>query len=58
MGVLSEVRLFVKQVISILDMGEQGNDTIEELDLTAQMVQSQDEMEKEKIQHLQPKWDS
>ena len=58
MGVLSEVRLFVKQVISILDMGEQGNDAIETLDLTAQMVQSQDEMEKEKIQHLQPKWDS
>jgi hypothetical protein len=39
-------------------MGEQGNDAIEELDLTAQMVQSQDEMEKEKIQHLEPKWDS
>jgi len=58
MGVLSEVRLFVKQVIRILDMGEQGDDQIEELDLTAQMVQSQEEMEKEKIQHLEPKWDS
>jgi len=58
MGVLSEVRLFVKQVIRILDMGEQGDDEIDHLDLTAQMVQSQEEMEKEKVEHLEPKWDS
>ena len=58
MGVLSEVRLFVKQVIRILDMGEQGEETLEELDLTAQMVQSQEEMAQEKVQHLEPKWDS
>ncbi len=58
MGVLSEVRLFVKQVIRILDMGEQGDDAMDELDLTAQMVQSQDEMEREKVEHLEPKWDS
>ena len=58
MGVLSEVRLFVKQVIRILDMGEQGEEALEELDLTAQMVQSQEEMAQEKVQHLEPKWDS
>ena len=58
MGVLSEVRLFVKQVIRILDMGEQGEEAMDELDLTAQMVQSQEEMAQEKVQHLEPKWDS
>ncbi|MCF8039179.1 MAG: ATP-binding protein [Desulfohalobiaceae bacterium] len=58
MGVLSEVRLFVKQVIRILDMGEQGEEAVDELDLTAQMVQSQEEMAQEKVQHLEPKWDS
>ncbi len=58
MGVLSEVRLFVKQVIRILDMGEQGEEALEELDLTAQMVQSQEEMAQEKVHHLEPKWDS
>jgi len=58
MGVLSEVRLFVKQVIRVLDMGEQGENTFDDLDLAAQMVQSQEEMEQEKVEHLQPKWDA
>lgn len=58
MGVLSEVRLFVKQVIRVLDMGEQGDNVFDDLDLTSQMVQSQEEMEQEKVEHLQPKWDN
>ncbi len=58
MGVLSEVRLFVKQVIRVLDMGEQGDNEFDDLDIAAQMVQSQGEMEQEKVEHLQPKWDS
>ena len=58
MGVLSEVRLFVKQVIRVLDMGEQGESTFDDIDLAAQMVQSQEEMEQEKVEHLQPKWDA
>lgn len=57
MGLLSEVRLFIKQVIRILDMAEQGEET-EGLDLTEHIVTSQQEMEQEKVEQLQPKWDS
>ncbi|MDM8525906.1 DUF2791 family P-loop domain-containing protein [Desulfococcaceae bacterium HSG8] len=57
MGMLSEVRLFVKQVIRILDMAEQGVNP-EELDMAEQIVASQQEMEQEKVEQLQPKWDS
>ena len=56
MGLLSEVRLFVKQVIRILDMAEQGEPPGE--DLTDQIVASQREVEQEKVEQLQPKWDS
>jgi hypothetical protein len=57
MGLLSEVRLFVKQVIRILDMAEQGKDPAETLDLTEHIVSSQQEMEQEKMEQLQPSWD-
>jgi hypothetical protein len=55
MGLLSEVRLFVKQVIRILDMAEQGEAVGE--DLTEQILTSQREVEQEKVEKLQPKWD-
>ncbi len=58
MGLLSEVRLFVKQVISLLDLAEQGEDVTEKLDLAEHIVNSQQEMEQEKIEKLQPSWDN
>jgi hypothetical protein len=56
MGVLSEVRLFIKQLIHILDMAEQG-DSPETMDMAKQMVETRREMEAEKIEQLQPSWD-
>jgi hypothetical protein len=58
MGLLSEVRLFVKQIIRILDMAEQGEAPMEDLDLTEQITTSQREVEQEKVEQLQPRWDS
>ena len=58
MGVLSEVRLFVKQVIRVLDMGEQGENNFDDLDLAAQMTESREEMDQEKVEYLEPKWDA
>ena len=58
MGLLSEVRLFIKQVIRVLDMAEQGIAPDEDTDLTEQLVTSQQEMEQEKVEQLQPKWDA
>ncbi len=58
MGVLSEVRLFIKQVIRYLDMAEQGVAPDMEDDMTEQIVLSQKEVEQEKMEQLQPKWDS
>lgn len=58
MGLLSEVRLFVKQVIGILDMAEQGEQPAENLDLTEHITASQKEMEVEKVRQLQPSWDN
>ncbi|MEA3240912.1 MAG: BREX system ATP-binding domain-containing protein [Pseudomonadota bacterium] len=57
MGLLSEVRLFVKQVIRLLDMTEQGEAPVENLDLGEHIVASQQEMEQEKLEQLQPSWD-
>ncbi len=57
MGVLSEVRLFIKQLIRILDMAEQGL-LPEDLDMDRQIVETRQEMEAEKIEHLQPTWDN
>jgi hypothetical protein len=57
MGLLSEVRLFVKQIIRILDMAEQGGEPVENLDLSEHITVSQQEMEAEKVEQLQPSWD-
>ncbi|NOY70556.1 MAG: ATPase [Deltaproteobacteria bacterium] len=57
MGLLSEVRLFVKQVIRILDMAEQGKEPTETIDLDEHIISSQQEMEQEKMEQLQPSWD-
>jgi len=57
MGLLSEVRLFVKQVIRILDMAEQGKESAETIDLDEHIISSQQEMEQEKMEQLQPRWD-
>ncbi len=58
MGLLSEVRLFVKQVIRLLDMAEQGEDVQEKVDLAEHIVSSQQEVEQDKVEQLQPSWDS
>ncbi len=57
MGLLSEVRLFVKQVVRLLDMAEQGEVPVENLDLGEHIIASQQEMEQEKLEQLQPSWD-
>lgn len=56
MGLLSEVRLFIKQVIRYLDVAEQG-EAIDD-DVESQVVQAQQEMEQEKLEQLQPQWDA
>lgn len=56
MGVLSEVRLFIKQMIRYLDMAEQGNG-VEGLDVVENLLTSLKETELEKIQRLEPAWD-
>ncbi|MGK5094272.1 BREX system ATP-binding domain-containing protein [Deltaproteobacteria bacterium TL4] len=58
MGMLSEVRLFIKLVIRYLDMAEQGEAPDENTDVNAHIIESQKEMEREKMEQLQPKWDS
>ncbi|GKT08955.1 BREX system ATP-binding domain-containing protein [Desulforhabdus sp. TSK] len=57
MGLLSEVRLFIKGVIRVLDMAEQGEAPEESLDLKEQILSSRREVEQEKMEQLQPKWD-
>ncbi|SLM28911.1 conserved hypothetical protein [Desulfamplus magnetovallimortis] len=57
MGVLSEVRLFIKQLIRVLDMAEQGEST-DNMDMQKQIVESRREMDAEKVEKLQPSWDS
>lgn len=57
MGVLSEVRLFIKQLIRVLDMAEQGQST-ETIDMKQQIIEARREMEAEKVEQLQPSWDS
>jgi len=58
MGMLTEVRLFIKQLIRLLDMAEQGAVPEEEADLVGQIQESQREIEREKVEHGQPKWDT
>ena len=57
MGSLSEVRLFIKQIIRCLDITEQGNN-MQEAQLLENLVTSQKEMDSEKIQQLGPAWDA
>ena len=57
MGVISEVRLFIKQLIHILDMAEQGQPP-EDMDMGKQILETKREMEAEKIEQLQPSWDT
>lgn len=56
MGVLSEVRLFIKQLIRYLDMAEQGN-AMEDFDIDRNLLMSQKEMEMDKVHQLEPAWD-
>jgi hypothetical protein len=55
MGVLSEVRLFIKQMIRYLDMAEQGN--AEDFNLIENLLTSQKETELEKTRQFEPAWD-
>lgn len=55
MGVLSEVRLFIKQMIRYLDMAEQGH--TENFDITENLLISQKETEMEKSLQFEPAWD-
>jgi len=57
MGVISEVRLFIKQLIGVLDLAEQG-ESPEEMDMARQMVETRKEMEAEKMKQMEPSWDS
>ena len=57
MGVLSEVRLFIKQMIRCLDMTEQGN-AAQEFNLVENLLKSQKEMEMEKTHQFEPAWDA
>ena len=57
LGALSEVRLFIKQMIRLLDIAEQGN-AMSDPDLLQNLVVSQKEAEVEKIRQLEPTWDA
>ncbi len=57
MGILSEVRLFIKQMVRLLDMAEQGHAT-QDFDLSENLLASHKEMELEKTQKLEPVWDA
>ncbi|MCC6127946.1 MAG: DUF2791 family P-loop domain-containing protein [Chlamydiae bacterium] len=57
MGILSEVRLFIKQMIRFLDMAEQGH-IAQDFNLTENLLASYKEMELEKTEKLEPAWDA
>ncbi len=57
MGILSEVRLYIKQVIRILDMAEQGQ-LPEEIEMEQQIQETKKEMEAEKLEQVQSSWDN
>ena len=57
MGVLSEVRLFIKQMMRYLDMAEQGHGA-GGIDLIENLLTSQKEAEIEKTDRLMPAWDA
>ena len=56
-GVISEVWLFIKQLICVLDLAEQGRSP-EEMDMARQMVETRKEIEEEKIKQMAPSWDN
>jgi hypothetical protein len=56
MGLLPEVRLFIKQIVRYLDMAEQDG-TLEGLDLTDQIIATQKEIVQEKTAQP-PAWDA
>jgi hypothetical protein len=56
MGALSEVRLFIKQMIRCLDITEQGN-AMDESNLLENLLESHKETEIEKTRQLEPAWD-
>jgi hypothetical protein len=56
-GLLAEVRLFIKQVIRYLDMAEQDG-TLEGVDLADQIVAVQKEIAQQKDAPLRPSWDT
>ena len=58
LGLLTEVRLFVKQLIRCLDMAEQGEPLEDGADMVDSLNLSQQEMEEEKLEQFKPKWDS
>lgn len=57
MGALSEVRLFIKQMIRCLDITEQGN-AMDASNLLENLLESHKEIEVEKIRQLEPAWDA
>ena len=57
MGALSEVRLFIKQMIRCLDITEQGH-SMDESNLLENLLESQKETEIEKTRQLEPAWDA
>lgn len=57
MGALSEVRLFIKQMIRCLDITEQGN-AMSESNLLQNLLESHKETEIEKTHQLEPAWDA
>ncbi|MEE9147276.1 MAG: BREX system ATP-binding domain-containing protein [Candidatus Tectomicrobia bacterium] len=57
MGLLSEVRLFIKQLIRYLDTAEQDG-TLEDVDVADQVAAVQQEIAEEKDPSLRPAWDA
>ncbi|MGA8165286.1 MAG: BREX system ATP-binding domain-containing protein [Waddliaceae bacterium] len=57
MGVLSEVRLFIKQMVRFLDEAEQGK-PMDETHLLNNLLESRKETEIEKTRQLEPAWDA
>jgi hypothetical protein len=56
LGLASEVRLFIRQVITALDHAEQGEEV--QVDVAGQLSQAREELEQEKREKASPKWDS
>jgi hypothetical protein len=57
MGLVAEVRLYIKQIIRYLDMAEQEG-TLDGVDLIDQVVATQREIATEKEDAHRPAWDA